>query len=85
MYVDSSEGCNELAFTLGMGGAAAMRQWNIKVTQYSCDYPNLAPSGCTEYFFGGNGEGMIQTYNFEGGQHLANQRQKFCIRYEKSP
>ncbi len=23
-----------------------------QVTQYSCDYDNLAPDGCTQYFFG---------------------------------
>ena len=53
----------------------------LQVTQYTCDFDNLAPSGCTQYFFSENGMGTFQTFNFDGGQHLANQRHKFCFRY----
>ena len=53
----------------------------LKVTQYSCDYDNLAPQGCTQYFFG-NVMDTVQTFNFDGGQHLANQRQAICVRYQ---
>ncbi|XP_059097284.1 uncharacterized protein LOC131891672 [Tigriopus californicus] len=80
MYVDSTSACNELVFQLGSN--SAVRQWSIKVTQYSCGYPNLAPDGCTQYFFGSNAD-TIQTYNFAGGQHLANQDQNICIRRER--
>ncbi len=58
MYVESSKCCNELAFKLGSGAGTsggntvATRQWQIKVTQYSCDYNNLAPQGCVQYYFG---------------------------------
>ena len=54
----------------------------LQVTQYACDYSNLAPSGCTQYYFGST-TSSVQTYNFAGGQHLANQRQKICVRYTK--
>ena len=27
---------------------------SLQVTQYSCDYENLAPKGCTQYFYGDN-------------------------------
>ena len=54
----------------------------FQVTQYSCDYPNLAPDGCTQYFFGET-TGTVQSYNFEGGTHLANQNQNMCIRRER--
>ena len=80
MYVDASEACNEVAFTLGTGSTTT-RMWSIKVTQYACDYPNLAPSGCTQYFFGNSGQGTLQSFNFDGGVHLADQTHKFCIRY----
>ena len=52
-----------------------------KVTQYACDYSNLAPSGCTQYYFGST-TASVETYNFNGGngQHLANQRQQICVR-----
>ncbi len=57
VYVDASPSCNTLAFQLGQnnpdaGGNVASRSWSIKTTQYSCDYRNLAPQGCTQYFFG---------------------------------
>ncbi|CAB4068943.1 unnamed protein product [Lepeophtheirus salmonis] len=50
MYVDSAEACNDLVFN---SVSANVRQtWRIKITQYSCDFDNLAPDGCTQYFFG---------------------------------
>merc|ERR1712038_264627 len=55
--------------------------WNIKVTQISCGDESLPPSGCTQYHMGDTG--VIQTYNFAGGQHLGNQRQQICIRREE--
>jgi len=85
MYVDSSESCNDLVFQLGqngIGAGVAARQWSIKITQYSCDFPNLAPDGCTQYFFGATSQ-AVQTFNFAGGQHLANQDQSICIRRER--
>eukprot|EP00094_Tigriopus_californicus_P013432 TCALIF_12992-PA protein Name:"Protein of unknown function" AED:0.02 eAED:0.02 QI:43/1/0.83/1/0.2/0.5/6/0/233 len=85
MYVDAADACNDLTFELGQQGQGtgiADRQWSIKVTQYSCDSKNLAPEGCTQYFFG-NDEGAIQTYNYVNGIHLANQDQNICIRRER--
>ena len=43
-------------------------------------FSNLAPTGCTQWFYG-EVEGQIQSFNFNGGQHLANQNQNICIRY----
>ena len=77
--------CNQLTFQLGnmgMGTSLANRQWSIKITQYSCDYENLAPDGCEQYFFGST-TGSVESYNFAGGQHLANQDQNICIRRER--
>ncbi len=53
-----------------------------KVTQYTCDYPNLAPSGCVQFFFGSN-MGQVQTFNYNNGagQHLSDQDQVICVRY----
>eukprot|EP00095_Tigriopus_kingsejongensis_P011400 maker-scaffold68_size422247-snap-gene-3.21 protein:Tk11400 transcript:maker-scaffold68_size422247-snap-gene-3.21-mRNA-1 annotation:"hypothetical protein GUITHDRAFT_74010" len=50
------------------------------ITQYSCDYENLAPKGCTQYFFDTDGVDTVQTYNFQGGAHLASQNQNICVR-----
>jgi len=87
MYVDSSEMCNDLVFQLGTSGRGAniiSRSWNIKVTQYSCDYNNLAPVGCTQYFFGDKStSGVVKTFNYDGGIHLADQNQNICVRRER--
>lgn len=49
VYVDASNSCNQLAFQLASAAATTItRSWSIKVTQYSCDYPNLAPNGCDQ-------------------------------------
>ena len=54
------------------------------MTQFSCDYENLAPQGCTQYHFGNDGEGTVESFNFNAGNgiHLANQNQAICIRRE---
>lgn len=53
-----------------------------QISQYNCNYENLAPDGCTEYHFG-SATGAVTTYNYNGGtgQHLANQLQTICVRY----
>lgn len=40
--------------------------------------PNAAPDGCTQYFT--SSTGTIQSYNFAGGRHIANQEVVHCIR-----
>lgn len=89
MYVSAGEGCNKLTFTLGrtagVGSSITNRAWNIKVSQYSCDYTNLAPQGCTQYFFESTSD-AVQTYNYNNGNgvHLADQDQEICVRRERS-
>lgn len=85
MYVDVSDSCNKLLFTLGsnaQGTSLVTRQWSIKVSQYSCNYENLAPQGCTQYYFGSTVD-TVRTYNWNGGYHLANQNQQICVRRER--
>ncbi len=63
----------------------ATRVISMQVTQYSCNFANLAPDGCTQYFFGST-TGTVQSYNFNdgAGEHLANQDQAICVRRERS-
>ena len=85
MYIDTPTDCATLSFHLS-ASSGTTRQWNIKVTQYSCDYENLAPAGCTQYFFGNEGKGTVESFNFQAGTsvHLANQDQVICVRREKN-
>ena len=54
------------------------------MTQYSCDYDNLAPQGCTQYFFGAQKTtDIVKTFNYDGGVHLADQNQQICVRRER--
>lgn len=82
MYLDSSEMCNELAFNIGTT-TTVTRSWTIKITQYDCNFNNLAPDGCTQYFWGQTTD-TVKTFNFSGGQHLASQDQNICVRRERS-
>lgn len=53
----------------------------FQASQFSCGFPNLAPVGCTQYFFGPeNLSGFVKSFNFDGGQHLAGQNQVICVR-----
>ena len=53
-----------------------------QVSQYSCSFENLAPVGCTEYFYGSN-TGTFESYNYNSGNglHLVNQQHTFCFRW----
>jgi len=86
MYVDASDACNELNFQLGTNPAGvtglATRSWSIKATQYDCNSRSKAPAGCTQYFSGAT-SGVVRSYNYAGGYHLANQNQKICVRRER--
>lgn len=75
--------CNQLVFMLSSAGSSLTRNWNIKVTQYECGHENMAPDGCTKYFFGAN-SGYVKTYNFDAGLHLADQHERMCIRRERN-
>merc|ERR1712038_261819 len=83
MYVEASQACNELAFQIG---STTKPMWTVAVTQYECTYNNLAPAGCTQWYYG-NKNGVIKTYNYQSGAgsgvHLADQKQNICIRREK--
>merc|ERR1711997_72702 len=85
MYVDMGEDCIDLTFQLASNDPT----WNIRVTQYEMNYDNLAPFGCTQYFWkedsDSDGKGVISSYNWNGGNgyHLADQNQVICIRREE--
>jgi len=63
---------------------AAMRQFEIKVTQYECgDVGTLVPpGGCLQYHTGTTGQ--LTTFNWapNDAQHLENQNYDICIRQE---
>lgn len=84
-YFEASESCNSLDFQLGTVArgvtALATRSWSIKITQYSCDFDNLPPVGCTQWYYG-SVSGTVYSYNWDGDIHLANQRQAICVRRE---
>jgi hypothetical protein len=44
----------------------------FQITQLSCYDKNLAPSGCTQYYFG-PGAGKIMSFNYANLAQLANQ------------
>jgi len=90
VYFDARDECHSLDFQLGNVAQgipnAATRSWSIKVSQYACDYENLAPSGCDQYHFASDASNYLRTFNFQqgtgSGKHLANQHQSICIRRE---
>jgi len=83
MYVDASSSyCNALGFSFGSSAAASERQWEIKISYFDCDYTNLAPNGCTQYFFDKKDDWTeFKSFNYPN-YHLANQNQNICFRQE---
>ena len=84
VYVDMGSDCTDL--TSKLGTASVNPKWIIRVTQYEVTYDNLAPFGCTQYYWAedsdSDGKGTIQSYNWSGSKHLADQDQVICIRRE---
>eukprot|EP00095_Tigriopus_kingsejongensis_P012205 maker-scaffold767_size101014-snap-gene-0.9 protein:Tk12205 transcript:maker-scaffold767_size101014-snap-gene-0.9-mRNA-1 annotation:"PREDICTED: uncharacterized protein LOC100903241" len=60
MFVDANEMCSKALFTFGSG--TAMREWEIKVTQYACGDDNGGPPGCLQYHTGT--VGSFASFNF---------------------
>lgn len=67
------------------------REWKIKVTQYECDSPALAPEGCLQYYTGISGN--VSSFNWKltdnvndatgaASTHLANLDYNICLRRE---
>merc|ERR1719242_720591 len=73
-----------LNIILAVVALTTFKHLTIKINQYSCDYENLAPSGCTQYHFGSSGTNYVQTFNYQSGsgKHLADQTQVICVRRE---
>ena len=51
------------------------------MSQIDCNSEQLAPDGCLQYITGTTSTGIIKTFNFDQGVHLANQFQQICFRY----
>ena len=88
VYVDASADCNALTFTLSdTTSIIAGRSWTVRVTQYDAGFENLAPAGCTQYFWNKeDSDGTLYSYNYNSGNgpHLADQKQVICIRREEN-
>jgi hypothetical protein len=81
-YLDVSCTTTDSATLSFLLGGTTDNQWKIKVTQFSCNDDWVAcQQGCFQYHTGVTG--TIQNYNFAGGQQLAGQNYKNCIRQEE--
>ena len=76
MILEASPSCNSLVFQWSTGTPS----FNIQVSQIECDVSWKPRSGCSQWFTGVTG--TLQSYNFAGGHHLANQDYSICIRAE---
>ena len=65
---------------------ATNRSWILKIWQYNCQSPNLAPTGCLQYYTGASGQ--FQSFNYkttvngDGPNHLAYLNYAICFRDE---
>jgi hypothetical protein len=80
MILEASDDCNMLNFNWVTN--ASPNSWNIHIMQISCTAKWKPPEGCLQYYTGTTG--FIQSYNYAGGIHLANQDYNNCIRTERN-
>ena len=87
MIVDASPECHKATFDIG--GGTTSREWDIKVTQYSCSDMEGGPDGCLQYFTGTSGR--VSSFNYPTTSssvgstvtHLSNQMYTMCFRQER--
>jgi len=79
MLIEAKDSCNTLTFNWP---GAYSKDWNIKISQFERGAAWKAPEGCTQWFTGTSN--YIQSYNYDGGYHLADQKYTNCIRTEQS-
>ena len=80
MIIEASDDCNKLNFNWVTN--ASPTSWNIHIMQIPCTAKWKPPEGCLQYYTGTTG--LIQSYNYAGGKHLANQDYNNCIRTERN-
>merc|ERR1712083_1107710 len=70
MYIDASTDCNNLEFVFGQSAVGisnlATRSITIKASQLACGDSNLAPSGCSQYYWGTGGASTIKSFGYDG-------------------
>ena len=79
MYLEVLDTCNSL--TMSWLPGKAIPTWSIRMTQHSCTDWWRAPPDCLQYVTGSSG--IVQSFNYDGGVHLANQRYQICFRIER--
>ena len=88
VIMDASQDCHKVVFDIG-AGSSNNREWDIKVTQYSCGSHQGGPDGCLQYFTGVSG--TVSSFNFPTTSstvsstvtHLSNQLYHMCWRQER--
>lgn len=79
IYVPASDACNQLAITKST--TTFTRSWDIRIDQIECSSPSKPPdTNCLQYYTGVTG--TVQSLNFAGSRHLANQDYAICVRPE---
>ena len=90
VYVDTSNGkCVDATFQFD-ASTSTSRQWDIKVTQYTCDDELGGPQGCLQYLIATTG--TVASFNYPIGStslsatgtdrvaHLNEQQYNICFR-----
>eukprot|EP00094_Tigriopus_californicus_P013726 TCALIF_13282-PA protein Name:"Protein of unknown function" AED:0.22 eAED:0.30 QI:0/0.88/0.7/1/0.77/0.9/10/0/349 len=81
MFLETGSTGGAGSIDITYGSATSTRTFKVKVTFYQCDSLNKAPADCVQYFTGVSG--TFQSYNYQGGQLIDNQRYATCFRQEE--
>ncbi|XP_059089302.1 uncharacterized protein LOC131885302 [Tigriopus californicus] len=81
MYLETGTSGNAGTLNIAKGSDAGNRNYQIKVTYFTCNNLAKAPAGCTQYFTGESGS--FQSYNYQGGKLLQSMNYNHCFRQEE--
>merc|ERR1712223_1849753 len=78
-YLDMSCTCTDTATIDIVVGDAVTNTWKVKITQYSCDDPDVAASeGCFQYFTGETGS--FESFGLASSSMICGHNYGICIR-----
>jgi len=78
-YLDMSCTCTDTATIDIVVGDAVTNTWKVKITQYSCDDPDVASSeGCFQYFTGESGS--FESFGLASSSMICGHNYATCIR-----
>jgi len=80
VYLEQARSVTASTLTFTIATTTTGAKWNMKVSMIECSSKSRAPHDCQQYLTGASG--LLQSYNWLGGQQITGSDYTSCIRRE---